>query len=197
MNILENKFNRAVFLDRDGVLIEDVHLLTSKDRIKILPGVAEALQKLKTFGFYLLVVTNQTVVSRGLCSEDDVNAINSYLNISLKEMIDCFYFCPHHPNADIPNYKVDCDCRKPKPGMLLQAAKDYDLQLTGCWMIGDRISDIVAGEQAGCKTIQVLSGEHSAAPIISAAMPEELPEADFSCSGLLQAAKIIEENMTL
>jgi len=182
---------RAIFLDRDGVLVEDVDLLTSPTELKILPGVPEALSQLKAAGFLLLVVTNQTVVPRGLATLDEVEAINNYLNSQLGALIDDFYVCVHHPHATLPEFRSDCDCRKPNPGMLLQGAKEYDVDLSGSWMVGDRISDIIAGFRAGCRTIQLYTGLHDAPPIVSADMPEQLPEPDFSCSSLTEATEII------
>lgn len=182
---------KAIFLDRDGVLINDSHLLTNIKDIEILAGVAEALKTFKDAGYKLLVVTNQTVVSRGLATIEDVGLINQYINDNLSGMIDEFYICPHHPNADIEDFKVECECRKPLPGMLLAGASEYDIDLSKSWMIGDRISDIIAGQNVGCKTILVETGAHEQKPIISKAMPQDLPEPDFICEGLLAASEII------
>src|ERR1041385_3505620 len=116
---------RAVFLDRDGVLIEDVNLLTRREQIRILPGVPEALERLKQSGFSLIVVSNQTVVARGLASEDEVRESNDSLQKLLIQTggpsLDGWYFCPHHPNATLTAYRQICDCRKPRPGLFLHA----------------------------------------------------------------------------
>ena len=182
---------RAVFLDRDGVLIRDVHLLVRREGVEVLPGVERALADLKGAGYLLLVVSNQTVVSRGLATEQEVEELNRFINGLLGGILDAFYVCPHHPHADLPAYRTDCVCRKPESGMLLQGARDFGLELGECWMVGDRISDVVAGRRAGCRTVQVQTGAHLQEPIISASMPQDAPEPDFVCRDLPEAARMI------
>lgn len=161
--------DRAVFLDRDGVLIQDVDLLVKSSQVQTLAGVPDALQRLSAAGFRLIVVTNQTVVARGLITEAEVDEINSTILRCLAEHgappIDKVYVCPHHPNATLPAYRIECECRKPRPGMLLQAAKDFNLDLKASFLVGDRITDIIAGAKAGCRTVMVESGLHTAPPI--------------------------------
>lgn len=188
---------KAVFLDRDGVLIQDTNLLVGVDEVAFIPGTLEALRKLKELGFLLFVVTNQTVVSRGLATEGQVQAVHEYINRELEMLIDRFYYCPHHPEATLAEYRTECGCRKPGSGMLEQGAREFGVDLQRSWMVGDRISDIVAGRNAGCRTVQVLSGEHGAKPIVSNAMPAELPEPDFTAESLYAACSIIEENMNI
>ena len=182
---------RAIFLDRDGVLIRDVHLLVRREDVEILPGVKRALMELKGAGYLLLVVSNQTVVSRGLATEQEVEELNRFINGLLGEILDAFYVCPHHPHADLPAYRTDCVCRKPEAGMLFKGAQDFDLELGECWMVGDRISDVIAGQRAGCRTVQVQTGAHLQKPIISASMPQATPVPDFVCQDLPEAARII------
>lgn len=186
----------AVFLDRDGVLIEDVVLLTKRDQVHLYPGVALALRKLHEAGFALVVVSNQTVVARGLATEEDVEQINGYIQRLLYESsrvrIERFYFCPHHPNATLPQYRVNCKCRKPRSGMLLQAAGDLDLDLAASYMVGDRISDVIAGRNAGCMTLLAETGMHSAAPIESDAIDTSVVP-DAVCANLAEAAEMILE----
>jgi D-glycero-D-manno-heptose 1,7-bisphosphate phosphatase len=183
---------RAVFLDRDGVLIEDVHLLTKVEQVRILPGVAVALCRLTDVGFKLIVVSNQTVVSRGLATEGDVVAVNERLQQLLLEgsgpTLDGFYVCPHHPKATLSAYRSDCQCRKPRPGMLLQAAREHGIDLGNSFMIGDRITDIIAGAKAGCRTVLVHTGQHAAAPIETVEPIDPTIRPDYSCSGLNTAA---------
>ena len=159
--------HRAVFLDRDGVLSEEGGLIAQPELIKTLPGAAEALKLLKSEGFKTIVVTNQPVVARGLCTEDDVKKINLKLIESLggEKLVDGVYFCPHHPekcHIDIPQsamrYRIDCECRKPKPGMLLQASKENGIDLASSFMIGDSTRDILAAKAAGCKSVLVETG---------------------------------------
>ncbi len=184
--------NKAVFLDRDGVLIEDVHLLTQQDQIRILPGVPEALSRLKSVGFQLIVVSNQTVVARGLSTEAQVLAINrhiAWLLINEKApSLDSVYICPHHPSATLSAYRQICDCRKPRPGMFLQAANERNIDLRKSFAVGDRITDIIAGSRAGCTTVMVQTGRHEA-PLIESADPIDFTvQPDWVCSDLLAAA---------
>jgi histidinol-phosphate phosphatase family protein len=141
-------------LDRDGVLIEDRNLLTKESEVILLPGVAAALSDLVNNGYKLAVVSNQTVVSRGLCEMDDVIRVNRYIaDLILREGGPNnipFYVCPHHPKATNALYRLDCLCRKPKPGLLLEAARENAIDIERSIMIGDRISDVWAGNRAGC-----------------------------------------------
>lgn len=184
----------AVMLDRDGVLIEDVDLLTHSDQIRILPGVPEALAELKAAGFALLVVSNQPVVARGLMDESGVLDLQREVQARLLQagapVLDGFYFCPHHPRATLPAYRQDCPCRKPRPGMLLQAATEHGVDLAASFMVGDRPTDLHAGARAGCRTIWVETGRHLAPPIeTSEPLPPLRP--DHVCAGLAQAARWI------
>jgi D-glycero-D-manno-heptose 1,7-bisphosphate phosphatase len=185
----------AVFMDRDGVLIEDGHLLTDASRMSLMPNVPDALKILARQGFRLVVVTNQTVVARGMATESDIMIIHENLSERIyaasRIRIDAFMYCPHHPHAQIPRYRIVCDCRKPKPGMLFEAARAFNLQLAGSYMIGDRLSDIAAGNAAGCKSIWVQTGHHHDPPIVSdLADPDATPA--FVCNDLLAAAQWIE-----
>ena len=188
--------NRAVFLDRDGVLLEDVHLLTRIDQISIPETSYLGVRMLGQSSFKRIVVTNQTVVSRGLASLNDVETVNSRMNALYLEHTGIgfhrFYVCPHHPNADLPEFRSNCECRKPKPGMLLEAATEFELSLTDSWVIGDRISDIVAGHRAGCRTILLETGKHNESPIESDGYVERVTP-DFIRPNLLQAVSVILE----
>jgi D-glycero-D-manno-heptose 1,7-bisphosphate phosphatase len=161
---------RAVFLDRDGVLIRDVHLLTRTDQVEFLPGAPAAVGRLNRAGLLTVVVTNQTVVARGLATEEDVARVHAWMQARLREeggAIDRFYLCPHHPQATVPRYRVECTCRKPRPGMLLQAAAELGIDLGQSYLVGDRVSDVAAGRHAGVTTILVETGMHDAPPITS------------------------------
>ena len=179
----------AVFLDRDGVLVEDVHLATRRDDLRVCHGVSEALAELHALGLVLVVVTNQTVVSRGLVSEEDVEVLHKSLGLD----VDAWYVCPHHPNADVERYRSNCECRKPRPGLLMRAARELDLDLQKSFMVGDRPSDVEAGRRAGCRTIQTLSGAHREAPIESPDAFDPKVQADHVCDDLRSAARWIRE----
>ena len=182
----------AVFLDRDGVLIEDIHLLTRVSDMRVLPGVPDALRKLKAAGFELIVVSNQTVVSRGLATESEVCVINSRMQELLSNrgapVLDAVYFCPHHPKATVAAYRIECDCRKPRPGLFLKAATDHKIDLNRSYAIGDRITDIIAGASAGCRTILVETGQHTAALIETSEPIDVSIRPDYTCANLLDAA---------
>ena len=188
----------AVFLDRDGVLIRDVHLLTRPDQVELYACAPQAIRRLQEAGFAVVVVSNQPVVARGLASEQDVERIHAWIQELLRKssggQIDQFYFCPHHPNATLPQYRLACDCRKPRPGMLLRAAEEMDLDLGASYVVGDRISDIVAGQRAGCQTILVETGMHTAPPIESAEPLDESVEPDYVCADVGAAVEIILGN---
>lgn len=185
----------AVFLDRDGVLIEDVDLLVSQDQVHLIRGAAEGVKALRESGFLVVVVSNQTVVARGLATEADVCAVHGHIQrlllIEGTTAIDRFYYCPHHPNATLPEYRIACTCRKPRPGMLLSAADDLSIDLSASYMIGDRMSDVAAGQRAGCQTILVQSGRHLDPPIESPDPISSSCQPDFVCTDLRQAAEWI------
>ncbi|GEM_PF-693034 len=151
--------NKAIFLDRDGIINKEVENLYKKEEIVLIEGIPEILKILKENKFKLIVVSNQPVIARGIATEEEIQEINREINVKIKEKtgieIDKFIFCPHHPNANVEKYKINCECRKPSPGMLNEAAKEFNINLKESWMIGDRTSDIIAGKNAGCKTILI------------------------------------------
>ena len=191
--------DRAIFFDRDGVLIKDNGLLTQIDQIEFANDVFSSFDILKKTGFKFFIITNQAVVARGMITEEWVTGINDYIAGEIYDQTGCridqCYFCPHHPNADIEEYRKNCECRKPKPGMLLKAAEDFDIDLSQSYMIGDRISDIIAGAKAGCKTILLETGMHKEAPIESDAFDTTV-KPDFTCNSLTEAVKIIKTELT-
>ena len=154
--------NPAVFLDRDGVITEDPpHYAHRLDQLRIIPGSGQAIQLLNAHNFRVFVISNQSGVARGYYREEDVKIFNDEMERLLAgegAHIDAIYYCPHHPDAVVECYKMDCDCRKPKPGMIMQAAQKYSIDIPNSFVIGDKWSDIEAGRAAGCKTILVLTG---------------------------------------
>lgn len=146
----------AVFLDRDGTLIAEVGHLGDPDGVELLPGVPEALRRLRDAGFALVVVTNQAGVARGLFTEEAVRAVNARVAEVLGEeelWLDGWYFCPHHPDLT-----GACRCRKPEPGMLRKAATELGLRLEDSWMVGDHPGDAEAGWRAGARPVIVRTG---------------------------------------
>ncbi len=151
----------AVFLDRDGVINEEVEYASDPKDLHIIPGAPQAIRRLNEKKIPVIVTTNQAGIARGYFSEVQVEAFHSALSKELKRKkahIDRFYYCPHHPTAGKGKYRIVCDCRKPMPGLLHQAAKDFNLNLKSCVLIGDKASDIGAGAGAGCKTVLVMTG---------------------------------------
>lgn len=155
---LQNK-QKAVFLDRDGTINKYVGFLRDIDEFELLDGVAGAIKKINASGYLAIVVTNQPVIARGEVSFEELERIHNKMETLLgKEgaYLDAIYFCPHHPHkgyeGERPELKFDCNCRKPKPGMLLKAAQDFNIDLAQSWMIGDGENDIRAGQNAGCRT---------------------------------------------
>lgn len=155
--------NKAVFLDRDGVITKEPPYYAHKiEQLELVPKSAETIRLLNESGFKVIVVSNQAGVARGYYREKDIQIYNNEMKRQLEEKgayIDAIYYCPHYPEAIIEKYKIDCECRKPKPGMLSQAEKDLNLNLKLSFLVGDKMSDIEAGYRAGCKTILVLTGQ--------------------------------------
>lgn len=150
--------NKAIFLDRDGTLIEDPGYLNHPEQVQLLEGVAEALIELRNMGYMLIVTTNQSAVARGIVSEKVLGEIHNRLRQLLTERgayLDQIYYCPYHPDGVIPKYRKESEWRKPNPGMLLAASEDLDIDLSQSWKIGDSSRDIETGLRAGCKTILV------------------------------------------
>ena len=155
---LSNK-QKAIFLDRDGTINKYVGFLRNIDEFELLPGVIEAIKKINASGYLAIVVTNQPVIARGEVSYGELEEIHNKMETLLGEKgayIDAIYYCPHHPDkgydGEIPELKFECDCRKPKPGMLWKAATDFNVDLSKSWMIGDGENDVLAGKNARCKT---------------------------------------------
>jgi len=176
----------AVFLDRDGVVIEESHFLGDRNRVRLVPGAGEAIAALNRAGWVVVIVTNQSGVARGIFPIESVGEVHAHLTEQLRGFgarIDAYRFCPHHPEAEVADYRVDCDCRKPKPGMLLDTAKELGVDLAASWMVGDRVTDLEAGACAGCRTVLVRTGygaEVDAAALNREALRLELVAADLA-----------------
>ena len=156
---------KCVFLDRDGTINRYVGFLRSIDEFELLPGVAEAIRCINESGYLAIVATNQPVIARGEVTEAELREIHNKMETLLGQegaYLDAIYYCPHHPHkgyeGEIPELKFDCDCRKPKPGMLLQAAADFNIDLSASYMVGDGENDVECGKAAGCTPV-LLTGE--------------------------------------
>jgi D-glycero-D-manno-heptose 1,7-bisphosphate phosphatase len=152
---------RAVFIDRDGTISEEVGYVNHPSRYRVFPYAAEAIKQLNEAGWLAVLVTNQAGVARGYFSEDVIGAVHALLTAELEgggARLDAIYYCPHHPSVGEPPYRFDCDCRKPRPGLIRRAAADLDIDLGASWMVGDRYSDTELARNAGTRAALVLSG---------------------------------------
>jgi len=180
--------NRAIFLDKDGTLIPDIPYNVDPDKISLSDNSIEGLRLLIGKGYMLIVVSNQSGIARGCFTElDFLKVVGRIEELLAAEniVLNGFYYCPHHPEGSAPNYSKACDCRKPMPGMLLKAARDYELELSQCWIIGDILNDVEAGNRAGCRTVLIDNGGET----------EWLPGAyrtpEFTCKAINEAATYI------
>ena len=152
---------RAVFIDRDGTISEEVGYVNHISRFRLFPYAAQAIQLLNQRGWLAIVITNQAGVARGYFDEDLVQEIHRRMNADLQSKgarLDQIYYCAHHPSSGEPPYRVWCDCRKPQPGLINKAAEEFSINLAQSWMIGDRYSDIELARNAGVKSGFVLTG---------------------------------------
>ncbi len=151
----------AVFLDRDGTLIEEVGYLDRLDRLRLFPWSIDAVRLLNRAGFAVAVVSNQAGVARGFCSEEFVHDVQRTIDAWMTEggaRIDGWYYCPHHPDAPLPQYRRDCECRKPRPGMIRQAEREIGIDPARSWVVGDRWLDVKLGHAVGARGILVRTG---------------------------------------
>jgi D-glycero-D-manno-heptose 1,7-bisphosphate phosphatase len=180
----------AVFLDRDGTIVEDVGHLAAPSQLKLLPDVVEGIRLLQD-QFLIVIVTNQSAVARGLLDEDGLLQIHQALARVLQSQgvfLDAVYACPHHPSFGIPPYRRECRCRKPKPGMLLQAMKDFDIQPSLSFMMGDQISDILAGRLAGVAATVLIPSPKAEATTMYCDV------STYVANNLYEAAKLVLEH---
>ncbi len=174
---------RAVFLDRDGTMIEDVDYLTEIEQIRILPGVPDALRRLREAGYLLIVVTNQSAVARGMLTETELADIHAELSRRLAAegaAVDAFYYCPHLPHGVVERYACVCDCRKPAAGMFRRAEEEWGVDAARSYAVGDTERDVQAGRAAGCFSIRLGPGPSEAA---DATAPDLGAAADIILAG--------------
>lgn len=180
----------AVFLDRDGTIIRQVELIHKLSDVKLLPGAAKAIEAFNKLGYVTVIVTNQPSIARGVATEGEIDAIHALLIDRLGKKnakIDAIYYCPHHPQANVKKYRMTCKCRKPGIGMILQAAKKYDIDLKKSFMVGDSTRDTQAGNHAKLKTILVKTGHGGKDVWQFEAKP------DFVVANLSAAAKVVKK----
>ena len=151
----------AVFIDRDGTISEEVGYINHPSRFRVFPYAARAIKLLNDQGWLVVIITNQAGVARGYFSESMIETVHDNLRQELRDegaQVDGIYYCAHHPTVGEPPYRQDCDCRKPKPGLITRATKDLDVSLEQSWMIGDRYGDVELARNAGVRSALVLSG---------------------------------------
>ena len=185
---------RAVFLDKDGTLVEDVPYNVDPDRILLTPRAGAGLGMLHRAGFRLVVITNQSGVARGMFSEEALGAVERELRrLLIREGVPLagFYYCPHHPESFDRRFAVACSCRKPQPGLLRQAAADLGIDLAASWMIGDILDDMEAGRAAGCGTILLDNGNETEWHLSPQRMPDVLAvDLQHAASMILRGSRL-------
>jgi len=152
---------RAVFIDRDGTLSEEVGYINHPSRFRLFPYAGAAIKQLNKHGWLAIVTTNQAGVARGYFAEEMIATVHESMTFQLEQSgarLDAIYYCAHHPSVGEPPYRFDCDCRKPRPGLISRAAGDFKIDLSQSWMVGDRYSDVEVARNAGVKSALVLSG---------------------------------------
>ena len=187
---MANQFNKAVFIDKDGTLIRDVPYNVDPQKIVLEDGAVEALASLYQHDYMIIIVSNQSGIARGYFSPEQFEASKKALLLLLAEQgiyIDDFYYCPHHPEGNIEEYSVECLCRKPRPGMLLQAIDEHNIDVARSWMIGDILNDVEAGHKAGCRSILIDNGNETEWILNDTRTP------DYTAKNLVDAARYILE----
>jgi D-glycero-D-manno-heptose 1,7-bisphosphate phosphatase len=180
--------HRALFLDRDGTLVHPRHYPSRPEELHLYESIGPGLKDIQEMGFRLVVITNQSGIARGYFTESDLQTMHEYLAEELNKsgvQLDGIYYCPHHPAGVIPGLAMRCNCRKPQPGMLLQAAEDLNLDLRSSWFVGDILDDIEAGNRVGCRTVLVDLGTEQ--------LPtDQIRYPDFVARDTLHALHIIQ-----
>jgi D,D-heptose 1,7-bisphosphate phosphatase len=179
---------RAVFFDKDGTLVEDDPPNIDTAHVRFYPDVFEAMRLLTEAGYDLVIVTNQSAVAQGGCNEADVRGMHTYVKHRLADegvSLAGFYYCPHQADAPVIPYAVPCECRKPQPGLLLQASRELRLDLAQSWMVGDILHDVEAGRWAGCRTVLLDNGHETEWHLTEVRWPDHIAPT------LLKAAQLI------
>jgi D-glycero-D-manno-heptose 1,7-bisphosphate phosphatase len=192
--------NPAIFLDRDGVINELIYYPEhgivdspfTEEQFKLIPAVGEAINKFHDLGFKVIVISNQPGIAKGNLSEKTFERIKDTMKKQLAKkgaFLDAEYYCFHHPEAKVERLKANCSCRKPEPGSILQAAKDMSIDLSRSWMIGDGLTDVKAGKEAGCRTILLGRMKCESCHL----MDEQDTHPDFIAPNLVEASRIVEK----
>ena len=184
--------SKAIFFDRDGTVIKNVHYNADPAKVELNKDAGISLLKLKSAGYKIIIVTNQAGIALGYFTQEQLAEVNNaMLNLLESEgvSIDGLYYCPHHADGVIKKYAVGCNCRKPAPGMILRAARDLGIELTGSWMVGDIADDVEAGHRAGCSTILLDPTGEERRKSENSFLKERIP--DYCAADLRETAGII------
>jgi len=185
---------KAAFLDRDGTIIEENGYISKIKQVDFIPGSIEAIKRLKSLGYKIIVITNQSGVAQRFFTEKDLKKVHNYLQKQLrkdKAGWDGIYYCPHHPRVGLKRYLKDCNCRKPKTGLVKLAAREHKLKLKGSVVIGDRLSDVGLGKNAKMESILLLTGHGKKESKKIGTYPKTKP--NFIAKNLLEAAKYLQK----
>ena len=189
---------KAIFLDKDGTLIPDVPYNVDPDKISLSPNTVDGLLALQQQGFMLLIISNQSGIARGFFDHDALVIVEQKIQSLLQKYglsLAGFYYCPHHPESVIARYRLDCTCRKPKPGLILEAGLDHQIDLSQSWLIGDILHDIEAGHRAGCKAILINNGNETDWEMNSQRIPDAMVQnIDEAAMYILNHIKRTDEN---
>ena len=185
---------KAVFLDKDGTLVEDVPYNVDPAQVRLMPGAVEGLRLLDAAGYRLVVISNQSGVARGFFAEEALAAVETRLRELLAEAgvsLGGFYYCPHHPQGCVAGYAIACDCRKPQPGLVVRAAQEQGLDLSQSWFVGDILDDVEAGRAAGCGTILLDNGNETEWHLSPQRMPDVLAvDLQHAASMILRGSRL-------
>jgi D,D-heptose 1,7-bisphosphate phosphatase len=184
---------KAVFIDKDGTLIPNIPYNVHPDKITIDNETIEGLRLLKEENFLLIVISNQAGIAKGYFEEKDLEPVWNKISALLQKSglnMDAFYYCPHEPNGTVKHYAIECDCRKPLPGMILKAASELKIDPSQSWMVGDILNDVEAGNRSGCSTILIDNGNETEWTM------NEVRTPDFIATSFLQAATHIKMQVT-
>jgi len=186
----------GIFLDRDGTINEEVNFLSSPVKLRLIPGSADAIREANDLGLKVFITTNQSGIARGILTEDRLKQVHDRLLGLLHEKearIDAIYYCPHHPDFGDARYRKQCSCRKPKTGMLERAAKEFDVDLSKSFVIGDRMIDVQTGNNAGASSILVLTGYGKQEQDL---LPENRIHAEIITENLYDAMQLVKRRIS-
>ena len=186
---------KAIFIDKDGTLIPDIPFNVNPDLIVLEEGVIDGLVELNSKGYLFIIISNQSGIAHGYFPEEEMAAVQEHIAQRLLEKsirLNGFYYCPHYPGAAVEKYNKICSCRKPMPGLILQAAADFAIDLSQSWMIGDILNDVEAGNRAGCRTILIDNGNET-----EWRMDTILRTPSFMAKDMRQAARFILSSIHL